>query len=245
MKYQIHPLDAGDMDLDSSFLSWQSGIGKSVLATTTAWLVLGADKPILVDTSFRSVEDAKRLQGLTCHRSESQTMQAQLRRFGLAPEDIGYIIHTHVHMDHAGQDYLFPNARIFLQRGELQNAAAPNICPVPFYDRLNTARLVNDLWSQLELQTGDEQPFAGIRCELLPGHTPWHQIVRVDTAAGEYWIIGDAAMLVSNVRNQWAPGFIDSMTDTMTGLRKLKPYADRLLPTHDRAVSEKFREGIG
>lgn len=233
------------MDLDSSFLSWQTDIGKSVLATTTSWLILGADRPILVDTSFRNVEDARRLQGLSCHRSELQTMSAQLRRFDLSPEDIGYIIHTHVHMDHAGQDYLFPNARILLQRGELQNAAAPNICPVPFYDRLNTARLVHDLWSQIELQSGDEEPFPGIRCEVLPGHTPWHQIVRVDTAVGEYLIIGDAAMLVSNVRNQWAPGFIDSMADTMAGLRQLKPFADRILPTHDRAAFNMFRNGIG
>jgi hypothetical protein len=132
MSYKIYPLDVGDMELDSSFLSWQTDCGKKVSATTTAWLVTGADKPILIDTSFRSVEDAGKYQGLTCQRSEKQTLEAQLASFEIGLEDVGYIIHTHVHMDHAGQDYLFPNAKIILQRGELQHAAAAQRLPGPF-----------------------------------------------------------------------------------------------------------------
>jgi N-acyl homoserine lactone hydrolase len=246
MSYKIYPLDVGDMELDSSFLSWQTDCGKKVSATTTAWLVTGADKPILIDTSFRSVEDAGKYQGLTCQRSEKQTLEAQLASFEIGLEDVGYIIHTHVHMDHAGQDYLFPNAKIILQRGELQHAAAPNVCPVLFYDRLDVSRLTNELWSQLEfIEGGNSEPFPGIRCEFTPGHTPFHQMVRIDTAAGEYVVAGDAAMLLSNVTNQWMPGIIDSMSGTMTGLKKLQPIVDRVLPTHDRVVAERFSHGIG
>lgn len=246
MNYKIYPLDVGNLEVDSSFLSWQNNCGKKVTAPTTAWLVTGADKPILIDTSFRSVEDAARLQGLTCKRSEQQTIKAQLGRFEIGLDDVGYIIHTHVHMDHAGQDYLFPKAKIILQRGELQHAAAPNVCPVPFFDRLDVSRLCNDLWSQLEfIETGDSEPFSGIRCEFMPGHTPFHQIVRIDTAVGEYIVAGDAAVLIDDLKRQWMPGIIDSMSGVMTGLKKLQPLADRVLPTHDRSVAEKFIKGIG
>jgi hypothetical protein len=60
----------------------------------------------------------------------------RLRKHSLDLADIGFIIHRQVHMDHAGQDYLLPNARILVQCAELRNAAAPDIYPVPFYDRL-------------------------------------------------------------------------------------------------------------
>jgi N-acyl homoserine lactone hydrolase len=246
MPYRIYPLDVGDMELDCSFVSWQTDCGKKQSFTTTAWLVTGADKPILIDSSYRSVEDAAKIQGLKCQRSEQQTLKAQLARFEIGLEDVGYLLHTHLHMDHAGQDYLFPKAKIIVRRGELQHAAAPNVCPILFYDRLDVARLACDLWSQLEfIEEGDSEPFPGIRCEFMPGHTPFHQIVRIDTAAGEYIVAGDAAMQLSNVTNQWMPGIIDSMADVMTGLKKLQPMVDRVLPTHDRSVMEKFYNGIG
>jgi hypothetical protein len=69
--------------------------------------------------------------------------------------------------------------------------------------------------------------------------------MRIDTNSGQYILAGDAAMIVENITNQWAPGFLDSMSETMSGLRKLKPFADRVLPTHDRNIMEKFFNGIG
>jgi glyoxylase-like metal-dependent hydrolase (beta-lactamase superfamily II) len=77
---------------------------------------------VLVDSSFRSVEDAMSYQVQAARRSAHQTLEYELARRGLAPIDIGYLIHTHVHMDHAGQDYLLPNAKILVQRKELQNS---------------------------------------------------------------------------------------------------------------------------
>ncbi len=53
-------------------------------------------------------------------RSNEQTLDAQLAKHGLTVADVGYVIHTHLHMDHVGQDSLLPNARILIQRRELQ-----------------------------------------------------------------------------------------------------------------------------
>ena len=176
----IHALDMGDIQLDSSFLNWQTNCGTQVWSPTTAWLITGGEKPILVDTSFRSVDDAAQKQGLICRRSEGQTLDAQLGRHRLKPADIGYVIHTHLHMDHAGQDYLLPNARILIQRKELQNAAAPNFFPAQFYDRMNVARLVEPLWDQVDLLDGEGELFQGIRTAHMPGHTPAHQAIYVE-----------------------------------------------------------------
>ena len=233
----IHALDLGDIQLDASFLNWQTDCGTKIWSPTTAWLIKGAEKPILVDTSFRNVDDASTEQGLVCRRSEQQTLHAQLTKHGLSPADVGYVIHTHLHMDHAGQDFLLPNARILLRRKELQNAAAPNFFPVQFYDRVNVARLIEPLWHRVDLLDDDSELFPGIRTVAMPGHTPAHQAIYVQTAGGTAIIAGDAAMNVAvNVRKQVAPGIVDNMADVMNGLRRLaheEQQGATLLPTHD------------
>ena len=245
MSLSIHPLDLGDLEVDASFVNWQTGCGTNSWFPTTAWLIQGAERPILVDSSFRSVEDALSHQGLTARRSQQQTLEYQLGKHGLKPGDIGYLLHTHVHMDHSGQDILLPNAKILLQRRELQHAAAPNIYPVPFYDRLNVARLVNDLWNRVEILDGEVEPFPGIRCVPMPGHTPGHQAIYVATQSGTAIVCGDAAMNVAvNVDKQVPPGYLDNMADVMSGLRKLQREGKHILPTHDPDVFGKYPNGI-
>ena len=248
MALTVHPLDVGDIQLDASFVNWQTAYGTPVWTPTTVWLITGSGKPLLVDSSFRSVEDATQQQGLVCRRSPEQTLEAQLAKHGLGLSDIGYLIHTHLHMDHAGQDVLLPNARILIQRKELQNAAAPNFYPAPFYDRVNVARLIDPLWKQVDILDGEGEIFPGIRTVHMPGHTPAHQAIYVETASGRAIIAGDAAMNVAvTVRKQVAPGIVDNMADVMNGLRLLaKEEANgaRLLPTHDPDVFTLYPDGI-
>jgi glyoxylase-like metal-dependent hydrolase (beta-lactamase superfamily II) len=249
MTLSVHPLNVGDLQLDNTFWVWQTDPGTLVWRPTTAFLILGGADPVLVDTSFRSVDDASAKQGLVSRRSDEQSLPAQLRRFGLEPGDIKLVMHTHLHMDHAGQDYLLPNATIHIRRAELQNAAAPNLYPVAFYDRLNIARLVDELFDRVDVADGDETVVEGIRTKHLPGHTPGHQVVIVDTGDGPAVICGDAAMdLEVNVRQQIAPGFLDSMSHTMSGLRWLAArdrQGDHVLAAHDAKVFERYPEGVG
>ena len=245
MSLSVHALSLGEIELDGSFTVWQTNIGEKGFFPTTAWLILGADKPMLVDTSFRSVEDARELQYLNCRRTPEQSIEVQLKTFGLSASDIEYVIHTHVHMDHAGQDHLFSNAKIFVQRRELQNAAAPNMYPAPFYDRLNISRLVHDLWNRVEILDGDTELFSGIRCVMMPGQTPGHQTIYVDTPTGQTIIAGDAAMNQRyNVDQLIPPGFLDSMTETMNGLRRLARDGRHILCTHDQEVFSRYPNGV-
>ena len=77
--------------------------------------------------------------------------------------------------------------------------------PAPFYDRLNISRLVHDLWNRVEILDGDAELFPGIRCVMMPGHTPGHQSIYVDTPTGQTIIAGDAAMNVRHNVDQLIP----------------------------------------
>lgn len=56
MTLALHALNLGEMEVDYSFLVWGTNQGTLTRIPTTCWLITGADKPILVDASFRSPE---------------------------------------------------------------------------------------------------------------------------------------------------------------------------------------------
>lgn len=244
MSLAIYPLNLGEVEVDFSFLVWQTNCGNPTYVPATAWLITGAEKPILVDAGFRRAEDVKAYSGLNARQSAEQTLEAQLSRHNLKPEDIGYLVHTHLHLDHCGLDDQLPNARILVQRAELQYAAAP-LFPVPFYDRQDIAKLVGVLWDRVELLDEDSELFPGIRTVTTRGHTPAHQMVYVEVPSGTAIITGDAAYITSiNVKHQVPFGYYINLEDVMAGLRRIAREGKHVLPTHDAEVYKLYPEGI-
>jgi glyoxylase-like metal-dependent hydrolase (beta-lactamase superfamily II) len=52
-------------------------------------------------------------------------IDAQLEKIGLKPDDIKYVVASHLHLDHGGNVGKFPNSTIVVQRDEIQNAFWP------------------------------------------------------------------------------------------------------------------------
>ena len=115
----VHPLLLGEVEVDHTFLMWASQPGTRLWIPTTAYLIQG-EAPILVDASFRDAAEFTAASGVPARRMPEQTLEAQLARHGLEPGDIGYVLHTHLHHDHTGLDASLPEARILIQRAELQ-----------------------------------------------------------------------------------------------------------------------------
>jgi len=207
MAYSIYPINLGDIEIDYSFLVWGTDQGKKVWVPTTSYLILGADKPVFVDASFRNVDELKASSGLVSRRTEEHSLEKQLAKHDLTPGDIGYLVHTHCHVDHTGLDDQFPNAKILIQREDLRYAAAP-LFPEPFYDRVDISKLVGPLWDKVELLDGDSELFPGIRSVVVGGHAPSQQILYVELASGTAILTGDAAYLAEgNVGNQLPMGY--------------------------------------
>ena len=244
MSLSVHPLCLGRALVDTSFVVWGMTPGTPVKIPVSAYLILGGAEPVLVDAGFRDGPALSAATGFTFSQAEDETLEAGLARHGLEAADIGVLVLTHLHADHTGQVPLLPNARIVVQRRELQYAAAP-LFPAPFFDRVDTAALVGPLFDRIEFLEGDADILPGVRGVLTGGHSPGHQLVEVDLDSGLAVITGDLVYLAEpGLTMQIPPGYVTDLAETMLGLARIKRDAVHALPMHDGAVYDRYPEGV-
>ena len=120
MALEIKILDYGDIELESSFLVLGRDCGRTRRVLTLGFLILGGAYPIVVDTGYRSnqIMETLGMRGLQFHEN---MIENQLARHGVRLGDVRYVCHTHLHIDHAGKDDLFPmNTTVVVNRKELE-----------------------------------------------------------------------------------------------------------------------------
>jgi glyoxylase-like metal-dependent hydrolase (beta-lactamase superfamily II) len=202
MPYEIKMLDLIDIELESSFLVLARNMGVRTRVKTWGYLILGGSDPILVDTGAKNAEIMERL-GMTGFITEEMKLENQLAKHGLQMDDVRWILHTHHHIDHAGQDDRFPKATIVTNRRELEFSASgimggqyPPEYVKHHIDRLHMPGALRLL--DLEL-SGPDEIFPGIVCEAAGGHTDGSMNIRVETAEGTACICGD---VIYDIQNQ-------------------------------------------
>jgi N-acyl homoserine lactone hydrolase len=97
--------------------------------------------------------------------------------------DVTTVVNCHLHIDHAGQNDLFPNVRIHAQPEEWATAHSTDYTILEWVDFPG---------ARYELMAGDYDLFPGIRVIATPGHTSGHQSLVVDTAEGRNILCGQA-----------------------------------------------------
>src|SRR6266566_4012456 len=133
---------------------------------------------VLVDTGVGGPE---RL--LTDWRVVNRTAAEALGDHDLVPGDIAFVVNTHLHFDHCGQNAVFRHAPFYVQRSELERARQESRWLTDWFDFAG---------ARFELMDGDAEVLPGVRVLATPGHTVGHQSVAVD-GDGEEVLIGDAA----------------------------------------------------
>jgi len=248
--HEIKLLSLIDIELESSFLVLARNMGIRTVAPTWGVLILGNPVgPILVDTGARDPEIMERLH-MTGSVGEGQGLDAQLAEHGLERSDIRYVMHTHTHIDHAGQDAGFPmRTPVVMNRRELEYSASglmgeqyPAEYVKHHIDRLHTPGALRLL--DLEL-SGPEEVFPGIVCESAGGHTEGSMNIVVELAAGEKaCICGDVLYDIGNqvVDPTWQVLDFEPAVTGNHGLTKRQEKAaikkalgsgDYVIPIHD------------
>jgi len=118
---------------------------------------------------------------------------------GLKREDIDYVINTHLHFDHCGGNTLinsqgeiiptFPQAKYVVQKGEWEFACHPTPRDKPSYMEKYFRPLEGH--KQLQLVEGDTQILEGVEVLLTPGHTAFHQCVKIESEGQVLFFLGD------------------------------------------------------
>lgn len=231
MSVTIHALTLGRLTMDSSGLVLFRRPGARETIPFLGYLILGAGEPILVDTGASDAVDWGGW-GMEFEKSPEMKLEAQLARFGVRPADVRTIVHTHAHLDHVGQDELFPmTTTVAMARAELEFMVSGVMGP-GMYAARDTHHLVDRLHTVGALRlfdvdgTFEEEIAPGVSARLSGGHTPGSISVLVETDEGIANIAGD---IVYHVNDQIAAPLNDEIAHepTISGNRAMRSLEEK------------------
>lgn len=237
MQFKIHPIVMGTKVFDKGMMTYQWGYGTPYTIPIYCWYLEGGGKKILVDTGeMRPIQSEDRAQAIG---GSIYTFEDGLAKWGLAPEDIDIVIHTHLHADHCENDYKCVNARFFVHAAELE--AIHNYHPLDF-------RYVEDYIyeieenKQIEVVEGDREIIPGISVMHTPAHTPGGLSVFIDTPDGKAVITGFCVIrenfeppkeIRAMEMEVIPPGTHVNSYEAYDLLLKVRDSADIILPLHE------------
>ncbi|MEW6457385.1 MAG: MBL fold metallo-hydrolase [Acidobacteriota bacterium] len=159
---------------------------------------------ILIETGIGEKYDSKfeEIYGL----NPQINLIKSLKVIDIEPEDINFVINTHLHFDHCGGNTkkfnnkivpTFRNAKYLIQKAEWENALNPDDRSKASY--LNENILPLEEHKNLELVDGDVEIVEGVYLKAIPGHTRGHQCVLIDTGSERIFFTGDLIPTSSHV----------------------------------------------
>lgn len=174
----------------------------------------------------------------------------QCRSVGVEPQDVRFVVQSHLHLDHSGAVGRFPNAQHIVQRSEYEYAFDPDWFSAGAYIRADFDRPGLN-WKFLGGEYTDNFDLFGdgvIRMIFTPGHSPGHQSFLVTLPnSGPILLAIDAAYTVDHWDNKALPGLVCSSVDAANSVAKLHKIAEDtgaiVVTGHDPDTWKSFRKG--
>lgn len=180
---------------------------------------------------------------------QSEGCVAQLEQLGIKPEDIRYVVQSHLHLDHTGAVGRFPNATHIVQRPEYEYAFTPDWFAAGGYIRKDFDK-PGLKWQFLNGVEDDFYDIYGdgtLTTVFTPGHAPGHQsfLVRLPET-GPVLLAIDAAYTTDHWEERSLPGFLASTTDAVRSVQKLRTLAEKtdalVVTGHDPDGWKQFKK---
>ena len=246
--FRCHLLDAGKLWLDGGAMFgvvpwtlWSKRVTvderRRIPLAMRCLLVEHPDGLVLVDTGLGNKEDAKFLDvyGVSNAGDPGPTrLEDAIRAAGHQPDDVRWVINTHLHFDHAGGNtalagrreggkaggvqpspghstalplyrLCFPQATYVVQAAELDFARRAN-------ERIRASYLPQNFepvaaagkWQLIE---GDLEILPGIRSRLTPGHVPFHQSILIQSQGEVACFLADVMPTSAHLPLAWIMGY--------------------------------------
>jgi glyoxylase-like metal-dependent hydrolase (beta-lactamase superfamily II) len=257
-RLKCHVLEAGTVRLDGGAMFgivpkvlWERRIPSDernrIALAMRCLLIEHPDGLVLVDTGIGNKEDAKfrDIFGVDNAGADGRTMlEDELDRLGYKPDDVAYVVNTHMHFDHAGGNTYrdergrigpsFPRARYVVQSAELDFAIHTNERTAASY--LPSTREGVDFVTI----DGERELLPGIRCLPTLGHTAGHQSILVASGGETLCFLGDLVPTSAHLPFPWIMGFDSEPLRTLETRHRIYPRAAaegwRLIFQHDPTV---------
>jgi N-acyl homoserine lactone hydrolase len=245
MKYYILPL--GECDCDKGLvLTPGSGTGERIIIPIWASLVQVEGLNILFDTGMHPVhiKDPHATFGGTPYdplivpiMKEEDRIENRLAEIGLEPKDIDIVVNTHLHFDHAGNNGLFTNSLIVVQREHYEVAVETLVAFQTKYWLLPNLTY--------ELVDGDVNLAPGVQLLPTPGHAKGFMapVIRLPES-GTMVMAGDAISMEENLTTDnwvgtWNPIKARVSAKRMAAIARME--GGTLLFGHDPASWKKLK----
>jgi glyoxylase-like metal-dependent hydrolase (beta-lactamase superfamily II) len=207
------------------------------------WLVRAPGRNILVDAGFYRDQFFKQW-----HVADFVKPSEAISRVGLKPEDITDVVISHMHWDHADGLDLFPKAKIWVQKDELEYYAGQGWQSRRTHGGIEPddvmAVVKLNMQGRVGLVPGDAQEILpGISCYLGGKHTYASQFVSVHTKGGTVVLASDNMYLYENLDKHVpiaATLDAESNLKAQDRMRQLATKPEWIIPGHDPAVMTRF-----
>src|SRR5215468_5756706 len=130
---QIYALCVGYLELDRASMLSDLTPGTPWTVPVSSYLVVHPQGRLLFDTGVhcQSITDPigrmgeERARRIRIRSQVGDDVVSQLARVGLQPDDITYVVNSHLHFDHCGGNEFFPHSTILVQKPEMEAARRP------------------------------------------------------------------------------------------------------------------------
>ena len=259
--FTLHALESGTQRLDGGAMFgvvpkplWEKRIPADernrIPLGLRCLLVETGDELVLIETGLGNKENDKfrdiyGVENAPSDAAHPDRLQQAVAELGFSPADVGTVIDTHLHFDHAGGNTYrdaegevrlsFPSARYHVQKGEWEWAHWAN-------ERTSASYLPDNYdpvmaAGQLELVEGDVEIVPGISVYRTPGHCPHHLSVVLRSGGQTACFLADVMPTFAHLPLPWIMGYDVEPLVTLESKRALLRRATEerwlLVSTHD------------
>jgi glyoxylase-like metal-dependent hydrolase (beta-lactamase superfamily II) len=251
---KVYFFQAGVLKSQKQFFTAGRGVGEVFEVPVPFFLIEHPEGYVLYDTgnAFETIHNKHEHWGDVVAAydpimTEDQWVVNAIQKIGVKPEDIKYVILSHLHLDHAGGVGHFPNAKYIVQRSELHFAYVPDYYMKGAYIRKDFDKDVD--WMILEGFRDDGFDLfrdGKIIIKYTPGHTPGHQSVLLNLKQnGPMLLAADSCYTTENIDEDVLPGLVADPIETVRTIQKFRIMRDQgvqIVTGHDPINWETFKK---
>ena len=234
--YTITPLRLGDCAVPANIALLGESREDAREFVLYAWLIRAPGHVVLFDCGPREVEQINREAAHVLKRPvrarPEDDLLLRLKQAQVAPEEVEYVVISHLHYDHYSNEYLFPKARVVVSRRALEAYKhwPPDkaLWTSPAFFEPALAQPERFLWAEDGLEL-----LPGLRLEYVGAHTPGSQWALVETPRGTVCLAGDALFLKENLERKVPIGEYSNLEEAYAVFERLPQAAEWVFPGHE------------